>query len=103
MKQQQLDQETKQVNAIISSLTEYQRIYLLHKLQLSNQMRAILKEIGMTQSELSEKWGIPLPDLKKLLLGTHQFDLDTISKIECRYDEFLKSKMKGGHLIKTLK
>jgi len=85
------DQETIQVNTIITGLSEYQRIYLLRKLNLSNNIRRMLEETGLTEDALSEKWDIPMPELKELLLGTHDFDLRIISKIEARYDEFIKS------------
>ncbi len=83
--------ETKEVNMILAGLSTYQRIYLSGKLSFSSQFREMVNHTKMSKSEVCNKWEITASNYDKLWNGTHPFDLDTISKLKCHYNDFLKT------------
>lgn len=87
--------EAEQVDDFLSTATDFQRRYMEGKIQTSNRIASIMKEVGLPAKELAEKWGFTEEEFLTLLNGTHAFDLITISKLEARYAEFLGSKK--GH------
>lgn len=75
-------EEISEINEAIAYLHDDSRYFINNTFGIAKYIANTIKNLGMTQKEISEKLGKNEAEISKWLSGTHNFTLRSISKIE---------------------